>query len=55
VIAQENPEALLGLGLLNAGIYFGLFVVIQTLLLPFLRTYHVAFYVDETRGDSRQQ
>jgi hypothetical protein len=55
VIAQENPEALLGLGLLNAGIYFGLFVVIQTLLLPFLRTYHVAFYLDETGTDSEGQ
>lgn len=46
IIAQENPEALLGLGVVNAVIYFGIFVVVQTLLIPLLRTYHVAFYVE---------
>ena len=46
VLAQEDPELFVGLGLLNAVIYFGLFVLIQTLLLPFLRVFHVAFYVD---------
>ncbi|MFW5935349.1 MAG: hypothetical protein ACOCQL_05820, partial [Halolamina sp.] len=48
IIGQENPEALLGAGLLNAGVYFLLFVVIRTFLLPFLRTYHVAYYVTAT-------
>jgi hypothetical protein len=51
VIAQEDPQALLGLGVMNATIFFGLFVVIQTLLLPFLLTYHVAFYLDATEDN----
>lgn len=49
MLGQENPEAFLGIGLLNAVIYFVLVTVIQTLLLPFVRTYHVAFYLEATR------